>query len=113
MTYDDATTAHRSISWFDGKDFDAHTIKVQMPSTDQKRIFLELQLSNKKRRIEEIENENQWMKEDRICKICLSNQVGVVFLPCGHLFSCVNCSPKLKDCPFCRQFIKGKIKTFS
>ncbi len=42
MTYDDATTAHRSISWFDGKDFDGHTIKVQMPSADEKRIFLEL-----------------------------------------------------------------------
>ena len=75
--------------------------------------FLELQLSNKKRRIEEIEKENQRMKKDCICKICWSNQVGVVFLPCGHLISCVNCSPKLKDCPFCRQFIKGKIKTFS
>ena len=51
-------------------------------------------------------------KEDRICKICMSNQVGVVFLPCGHLISCVNCSPKVKDCPFCRQFIKGKVKTY-
>ena len=40
VTYDDATTAHRSISWFDGKDFDAHTIKVQMPLADQKTIFL-------------------------------------------------------------------------
>ena len=111
MTYDDATIAHRSISWFDGKYFDGHTIKVQMPSADQKRIFLELQLSNKKRKIEGIEN--QQMKGDRICKICSSNHIGVVFFPCGHLISCVNCSPKLKDCPFCRQFIKGKIKTFS
>ena len=84
-----------------------------MPSAAEKRKFLELQLSNKKRKIEEIENENQWMKEDCICKICWSNQVGLVFLPCVHLVSCVNCSPKLKDCPFCRQFITGKIKTFS
>ena len=84
-----------------------------MPSAAEKRKFLELQLSYKERKIEEIENENPRMKEDRICKICWSNQVGVVFLPCGHLISCVNCSPKLKDCPFCRQFIKGKIKTFS
>ena len=112
MTYDDATTAHRAISWFDGKDFDGHTIKVEMPSADQKRKFLELQLSNKKRKIEEIENENEKLKEDRICKICWSNQAGVAFLPCGHI-SCVNCSPKLKDCPFCRQIIKGKIKIFS
>ena len=65
-----------------------------------------------KRKIEEIENENQRMKEDLIFKICWSNQFGVVFLPCGHLISCVNCSPKHKDFPFCRQFIKRKIKTF-
>ena len=38
--------------------------------------------------------------------------VGVVFLPCGHLISCVNCSPKIKDCPFCRQFLNGKVKTY-
>ena len=38
--------------------------------------------------------------------------VGAVFLPCGHLISCVNCSPKIKDCPFCRQFIKGKVGSF-
>ena len=84
-----------------------------MPSAAEKRKFLELQLSYKERKIEEIENENPRMKEDRICKICWSNQVGVVFLPCGHLISCVNCTPKHKDFPFCRQFIKGKIKTFS
>ena len=29
-----------------------------------------------------------------------------------YLISCVNCSPKIKDCPFCRQFIKGKVKTY-
>ena len=37
VTYDDVTTAQRSISWFDGKDFDGHTIKVQMASPSQKR----------------------------------------------------------------------------
>ena len=40
-----------------------------MPSAAEKRKFLELQLSYKERKIEEIENENQWMKEDCICKL--------------------------------------------
>ena len=41
-----------------------------MPLAAEKRKFLELQLSYKERKIEEIENENPRMKEDRICKIC-------------------------------------------
>ena len=84
-----------------------------MPSPSQKRKLLEnQQVCNKKTKIEELEKENRRLKEDRICKICMSNKVGVVFLPCGNLISCVNCSPKVKDCPFCRQFIKGKVKTY-
>ena len=37
MTYFNATIAERAIIWFDGKDFDGHTIKVQMASPSQKR----------------------------------------------------------------------------
>jgi len=46
----------------------------------------------------DLEQENRRLKEARICKICMDNEVGVVFLPCGHLISCVNCVHKLKDC---------------
>ena len=37
MTYFNATIAERAIIWFDGKDFDGQTIKVQMASPSQKR----------------------------------------------------------------------------
>ena len=30
-------------------------------------------------------------------------KVGVVFLPCGHLATCVSCAPTLTNCPVCRQ----------
>ena len=69
--------------------------------------------SNKKTKIEEIENENQQLKEAQNCKICMDNKVAVVFLPCRHLISCVSCAQQLRDCPNCRKFIQGKIKTFS
>jgi len=60
----------------------------------------------------DLEQENRRLKEARICKICMDNEVGVVFLPCGHLISCVNCAPSLKDCPVCRQSIHGTVKTY-
>ena len=60
----------------------------------------------------DLEQENRRLKEARICKICMDNEVGVVFLPCGHLISCVNCAPSLKYCPMCRQSIDGKVKTY-
>lgn len=46
------------------------------------------------------------------CKICMAEEVGVVFLPCGHLLSCVMCAPAMLQCPLCRQQIHGRIRTF-
>lgn len=60
----------------------------------------------------DLEQENRRLKEQRTCKICMDNEIGVVFLPCGHLICCVQCAPALKDCPLCRQPIHGTVKTF-
>ena len=46
----------------------------------KRKLLEDQQVSNKKTKIEELENENQWLKEDWICIICMSNQVGVVEL---------------------------------
>lgn len=59
-----------------------------------------------------LEEENRQLKEARLCKICMDNEIGVVFLPCGHLTTCVTCAPSLKDCPVCRSVIKGTVRTF-
>lgn len=32
-----------------------------------------------------LEEENRQLKEARLCKVCMDDDVGVVFLPCGHL----------------------------
>ncbi|KAK4883076.1 hypothetical protein RN001_006395 [Aquatica leii] len=50
-----------------------------------------------------LEEENRLLKEARLCKICMDNEVGIVFLPCGHLATCFNCAPNLEDCPVCRR----------
>lgn len=59
-----------------------------------------------------LEEENRLLREARLCKICMDNEIGIVFLPCGHLTTCVNCAPSLKDCPVCRSVIKATVRTF-
>jgi hypothetical protein len=46
------------------------------------------------------------------CKICMDNEVSIVFLPCGHLVCCSRCAPALKNCPICRGLIKGTVNVF-
>lgn len=59
-----------------------------------------------------LEEENRRLREARLCKICMDSEVCVVFLPCGHLVTCVNCAHSLADCPVCRQPIKATVRTF-
>lgn len=59
-----------------------------------------------------LEEENRRLREARQCKICMDAEVGIVFLPCGHLATCVTCAPNLEDCPVCRSAIKATVRTF-
>ncbi|XP_013791179.1 baculoviral IAP repeat-containing protein 7-like, partial [Limulus polyphemus] len=59
-----------------------------------------------------IEEENEKLKEQQLCKICMDRELGAVFLPCGHLLTCPQCAPALKICPLCRREITGIVRTF-
>ena len=60
----------------------------------------------------DLELENRRLKDQRTCKICMDREIGVVFLTCGHLISCVQCAPALRDCPLCRHPIVCTVKTY-
>lgn len=47
-----------------------------------------------------------------ICKICYTNPIELVFLPCGHLVSCLSCAQRLSKCPCCRETITTRIRTY-
>ncbi|XP_008552293.3 baculoviral IAP repeat-containing protein 7-B-like [Microplitis demolitor] len=50
--------------------------------------------------------ESTWGTEDQNrCKICLCEELGIVFLPCGHLVACAKCAPSLTRCAVCRELI--------
>ncbi|NXU53927.1 BIR7B protein, partial [Turnix velox] len=52
------------------------------------------------------------LQEERMCKVCMDRDVSVVFVPCGHLVACGECSLNLQLCPICRAVIQGSVRTF-
>ncbi|XP_055898216.1 uncharacterized protein LOC106053065 [Biomphalaria glabrata] len=46
------------------------------------------------------------------CKICLSRDASVAFVPCGHLVSCPTCAEGVDKCPICRADIKQWLRTY-
>ena len=59
-----------------------------------------------------IKRENEELKEQTLCKVCLDNTVSIVFLPCGHLVTCADCAPAMRKCPICRALVKGTVRTY-
>lgn len=46
------------------------------------------------------------------CIICCSQQIEIVFVPCGHQLSCSKCSKKITICPVCRLKVDSKLRTY-
>ncbi|XP_052080524.1 baculoviral IAP repeat-containing protein 3-like isoform X2 [Mytilus californianus] len=94
--------------------------KIDKPSGQQQNSLKETSVEKNKQEItvdpelelsvRSLEEENQNLRDQQTCKICLDEPIAIVFLPCGHLASCVNCAPALRRCPICRAFIKGTVK---
>ncbi|KAJ7394288.1 Iap2p [Desmophyllum pertusum] len=61
---------------------------------------------------ESLEERLERMQEERRCKICMDAELGVVFLPCGHLSCCAVCADGVEVCPMCRTPIREKIRTY-
>ena len=57
---------------------------------------------------EEIEN----LKKERSCSICFERQKVIMFMPCSHLATCVECSVALTKCPICRKKVQATIRTY-
>lgn len=53
--------------------------------------------------------------EESLCKLCYSEPISLVYLPCRHLLSCSTCSFSLRkyNCPKCRTPIQYIIQVYS
>jgi hypothetical protein len=51
--------------------------------------------------------------EDKdICVICQDRHIKCVFLECGHLACCMECSVKVQHCPLCRKYISRVVEIY-
>jgi len=60
----------------------------------------------------DMSSELEELRYRQSCKVCLENEVAVVFLPCNHLVTCTSCALALKNCPLCRHNIEQLLRTF-
>lgn len=61
---------------------------------------------------EALMEENMKLQDERTCKVCMDAEATILFLPCGHLVTCGNCAPALKNCAVCRSGIRGTVRTY-
>ncbi|KAL3698465.1 hypothetical protein R1sor_012541 [Riccia sorocarpa] len=45
---------------------------------------------------------NKDLKEQRTCRVCRSNEVSMLLLPCRHLCLCKDCEGRVSNCPLCQ-----------
>ncbi|KAJ8316925.1 hypothetical protein KUTeg_004829 [Tegillarca granosa] len=62
--------------------------------------------------VKTILEENENLKKQKECKICMSDDATTVFLPCGHLVCCPGCAVSVKDCPMCRKAIEKVVRVY-
>lgn len=61
--------------------------------------------------MDRLREENERLRAEATCKVCLSNDAEVLFEPCYHYATCVDCAPSLQGCPVCRSEIKNFVRT--
>ncbi|XP_076466961.1 death-associated inhibitor of apoptosis 2-like isoform X2 [Babylonia areolata] len=61
---------------------------------------------------ERIQAENEQMRATQTCRICRQARVGLIFLPCGHLLTCVRCGTQSSNCLACGQTIRATANVF-
>lgn len=68
------------------------------------------------RRNEIKKREEEKLREQRLCPICLDGEKNTSLTPCGHVF-CKGCAKRFRDqgsnkCPFCRTNIMGLVAIY-
>ncbi|XP_008557841.1 death-associated inhibitor of apoptosis 1-like [Microplitis demolitor] len=52
---------------------------------------------------EEKRRRKEESRDARVCKICYDEELGVIFLPCGHVVACFKCASAITTCAVCRE----------
>ena len=53
-------------------------------------------------------------QSNKSCVVCLDEEANIVFIPCGHLCTCISCSSRLGNlCPICRSNFTSSIQVYN
>lgn len=44
---------------------------------------------------------SEFLNTGTVCLICVTGEVSVMFIPCGHASLCIDCANKMRNCPTC------------
>lgn len=62
--------------------------------------------------VEQLQRENESLRDKQLCKVCMERDVEVIFYPCKHFVCCAMCGTAVTTCPICRQPIESLDKVF-
>ncbi|KAK6987141.1 Baculoviral IAP repeat-containing protein 7-B [Biomphalaria glabrata] len=59
-----------------------------------------------------LKSENLKLKDQLLCKMCHKSEIKDVFLPCGELYACSDCSKLVTHCPSCKKQILATVTVY-
>lgn len=83
----------------------------------RQRMREELEQDELQKLMSKMEEENQYLSQRLMCKICKVMEVEVLLSPCKHVVCCQGCVPSLpqneqNECPICRETIKETVNMY-
>lgn len=69
-------------------------------------------LSNSIQTAVELNEEKKVLTEERLCKICYTEEYNTLFIPCGHVVACANCAMSVTKCPLCRKPFTSIVRAY-
>lgn len=75
-------------------------------------VITVLSVDGAERLLWNIEMENKRLKAAKTCKICLEADIGVVFIPCGHVVCCHGCASLISRCSICEAAVRDTVKIY-
>ncbi|CAK8686346.1 unnamed protein product [Clavelina lepadiformis] len=63
-------------------------------------------------RLSEEAREVRRLEESKLCKMCHSCDANMVFIPCGHLATCLNCGANMRTCCVCDAVVEERVRSY-
>lgn len=59
---------------------------------------------------EHLELDPESIPDEKLCPVCYEREKNSIFIPCGHIYCCLECSYNIDPCPICRSSISIRNK---